>query len=190
MGPFSDGERLITNAETAFVDTCEWEHPRTLEYLPEYLRKYGFESKRTVAPTIASKKAGCPHTLVITAAGLRAADATRYGAPRRHILAIKGLQSAPHIPDKGRYRGQIVCQAHQVKGRCRIRQENKVWQSLSLYRMRRIMLIIALLFLTSMSVYYGACMPISLRLLNVTLGWALVSELPQESSTFSTQVSL
>lgn len=74
---FSIGERLLINVETAFVDTSEWETPRTLENLPGYLRKYGFKSKRAAATTIASKKVGCPHTLVITAAGLRAANVTR-----------------------------------------------------------------------------------------------------------------
>jgi len=77
MDLFSNGERLIIRIETAFVDTSEWETLRTLENLPGYLRKYGFKSKRAAATSIASKKVGCPHTLIITAAGLRAANATR-----------------------------------------------------------------------------------------------------------------
>jgi len=77
MDLFSDGERLIIRIETSFIDTSEWETPRTLENLPGYLRKYGFKSKRAAATSIAFKKVGCPHTLIITAAGLRAANATR-----------------------------------------------------------------------------------------------------------------
>lgn len=106
---FSRGDRLIKIVDTAFVDTSGWETPRTLENLPGYLRKYGFDSKRAAAPTIASKKSGCPHTLIITAAGLRAANVTRYGAPLRHVLAVDRNQSAPHVPDQERYCGQIIC---------------------------------------------------------------------------------
>lgn len=99
----------MRNVDTAFVDTSEWETPRTLENLPKYLRKYGFNSKRAAASTIASKTFGCPHTLIITAAGLRAANATRYGAPLRHVLAVDRDQSAPHLRDQERYCGQAIC---------------------------------------------------------------------------------
>lgn len=65
--------------EKAFVDTSEWDKPRTLANMPGYLRSYGLGSKSSAAAqTKVATKPGSPHTLVITSAGLRAADATRY----------------------------------------------------------------------------------------------------------------
>jgi len=58
----------------AVLDTSSWEKPRNLENLPEFLKKFAdAKEKLDVAP----KEKGCPHTLVIAAAGIRAADLTR-----------------------------------------------------------------------------------------------------------------
>jgi len=64
-----EAEQVI---ETAILDTSEWENPRTLQNLPDFLRKY-----TTGNLASAPSKPGCPHTLVLASAGLRAADLTR-----------------------------------------------------------------------------------------------------------------
>ncbi|KAG7007733.1 racA [Physcia stellaris] len=63
--------------ERALKDTSTWDKPRTLHDLPDYLKRY---SRKDLGPrklSSASSSLGSPHTLVITAAGLRAADAAR-----------------------------------------------------------------------------------------------------------------
>ncbi|WEW57519.1 Protein cms1 [Emydomyces testavorans] len=60
----------------AFLDTSSWQSPRSLEQLPSFLKKH--------SPNIlsqASEAKGSPHTLVVTLAGLRAADLTRWAVP-------------------------------------------------------------------------------------------------------------
>ncbi|KAF2427588.1 hypothetical protein EJ08DRAFT_592794 [Tothia fuscella] len=58
----------------AILDTSSWEEMRDLTQLPAFLRKFA-EPGETLEVGPLSK--GSPHTLVITAAGLRAADLTR-----------------------------------------------------------------------------------------------------------------
>lgn len=60
------------------MDTSDWDKPRILSNLPDYLDRYGQKSAKSRNLSIASKKLGSPHTLVVTGAGIRAADATRY----------------------------------------------------------------------------------------------------------------
>ncbi len=109
-----------------------------------------------------------------------------YGAPLRHVLAVDRTQGAPHVPDKGRYRGQVICQAHQAEGRHRICQENKVRQSLMVYSMLNtcVSMHCYSLLRGRYACYYAACMPIRRNLLKIILEWVLVSEPPRESSTF------
>ncbi len=66
-------------AESAIHDTSDWPKERLVEQLPQFLDKYSASAGRSKSLSVASKKAGAPHTLVITSAGLRAADITRYG---------------------------------------------------------------------------------------------------------------
>ncbi|KAL1959603.1 hypothetical protein VTO42DRAFT_1638 [Malbranchea cinnamomea] len=61
--------------ESAFLDTSSWESKRTLENLPSFLKAY--TPKKGSVLSTASETKGSPHTLVITSAGLRAADITR-----------------------------------------------------------------------------------------------------------------
>lgn len=63
--------------ESAIQDTSDWTQPRLLPNLPQFLDNYN--SARSKSLSFASKKLGAPHTLVVTSAGLRAADITRYG---------------------------------------------------------------------------------------------------------------
>lgn len=53
-------------------DTSSWTEPRTLENLPAFLK----QQCGKLAPTPA-KPMGAPHTLVVTASGIRAADVFR-----------------------------------------------------------------------------------------------------------------
>jgi protein CMS1 len=59
----------------AIQDTTSWDKPRTLASLPSFLEKYSGNSTKLWS---ASKKNGAPHTIIVTAAGLRAADIARY----------------------------------------------------------------------------------------------------------------
>ena len=68
----------MPGSERAITDTSGWDKPRILENLPEYLDWCVHKSEKSENMSTASKKPGSPHTLVVTGAGLRAADATRY----------------------------------------------------------------------------------------------------------------
>ncbi|KAM3064971.1 Protein cms1 [Clarireedia jacksonii] len=59
---------------TAIQDTTSWDKPRTLDNLPEFLEKFSGNATKLWS---ASKKNGSPHTIIVTAAGLRAADIAR-----------------------------------------------------------------------------------------------------------------
>lgn len=58
----------------AIRDTTSWDKPRTLDTLPSFLEKFSGNSTKLWS---ASKKNGAPHTIIVTAAGLRAADIAR-----------------------------------------------------------------------------------------------------------------
>ncbi|KAI5300084.1 ribosomal protein S15 [Ascosphaera pollenicola] len=61
--------------EGAFKDTSSWQETRNLENLPSFLKSQWPNGGKNLS--IAPEQKGSPHTLVITAAGLRAADLTR-----------------------------------------------------------------------------------------------------------------
>ncbi|EPE24304.1 hypothetical protein GLAREA_08155 [Glarea lozoyensis ATCC 20868] len=60
--------------ESYICDTTSWSQKRTLDNLPGFLEKFAGNSTKLWS---ASKKNGAPHTIVVTAAGLRAADIAR-----------------------------------------------------------------------------------------------------------------
>jgi len=66
---------LIRASANAIQDTTSWDKPRTLDTLPGFLEKFSGNSTKLWS---ASKKNGAPHTIIVTAAGLRAADMARY----------------------------------------------------------------------------------------------------------------
>ena len=68
---------LMPSTEKAFRDTTGWEKQRLLEDLPNFLEYYSSKSQQKKNLSMASKKKGAPHTIVVTSAGLRAADITR-----------------------------------------------------------------------------------------------------------------
>ncbi|KAH8802779.1 U3-containing 90S pre-ribosomal complex subunit-domain containing protein [Xylogone sp. PMI_703] len=58
----------------AILDTTQFQRPRSLDNLSSFLEHF---SENPTKLWSASKKNGSPHTIIITAAGLRAADITR-----------------------------------------------------------------------------------------------------------------
>ncbi|KAI4155476.1 MAG: hypothetical protein LQ340_000992 [Diploschistes diacapsis] len=60
----------------AFADTTGWDSPRSLDNFPDFLEHFSKEGGPHDLRT-APKQNGTPHTIVVTAAGLRAADITR-----------------------------------------------------------------------------------------------------------------
>ena len=56
------------------MDTDAWEKPRTADNMAEFVRQFADKGEKLED---AVKENGCPHTIVIAAAGLRAADLTR-----------------------------------------------------------------------------------------------------------------
>jgi len=79
-----------------FHDSSTWSKPRTLENLAEFLKIHN--GKMTPTP---DNPKGAPHTLVITASGIRAADAFRAlksGLPKQGIKnAVITKLFAKHI---------------------------------------------------------------------------------------------
>ncbi|KAI9875236.1 MAG: hypothetical protein M1830_008718 [Pleopsidium flavum] len=63
--------------EKAFIDTSSWAKPRKLSSLAEFLEHYSTISGQAKNLSSSSKLKGAPHTIVVTGAGLRAADLTR-----------------------------------------------------------------------------------------------------------------
>ena len=59
-----------------FFDTTDFELPRNLDNLPPFLERFSQSAERLSG---SSGTPGSPHTLVISASGLRAADVTRSG---------------------------------------------------------------------------------------------------------------
>ncbi|KAL4754753.1 hypothetical protein BDW72DRAFT_101971 [Aspergillus terricola var. indicus] len=60
--------------ESAFLDTSSFTSPRTLEKLPDFLKAF---SPKGVKLSDSSEQKGTPHTIVVSPAGLRAADVVR-----------------------------------------------------------------------------------------------------------------
>ena len=59
---------------SAFVDTSGWDKPRDTERLPDFMKEFAAGAKNR---PLKARGTGRPHTLVVSAAGLRAADLTR-----------------------------------------------------------------------------------------------------------------
>ncbi|KAL3483653.1 U3-containing 90S pre-ribosomal complex subunit-domain containing protein [Aspergillus germanicus] len=60
--------------DSAFLDTSSFDSPRTLEKLPDFLKAF---SPKGANLSDSSEQKGTPHTLVVSPAGLRAADVVR-----------------------------------------------------------------------------------------------------------------
>ena len=71
------GTELTLDTAKAILDTTAFEKPRTTEALPDFLEQFAGTAKRKKKLSQSAAETGSPHTLVITGAGLRAADLTR-----------------------------------------------------------------------------------------------------------------
>jgi hypothetical protein len=95
----------------AILDTTSWETPRNLEQLPKFLLQFAGSQKEL---EIGPKDCGRPHTLVVTAAGLRAADLTRFVLKENRIInEADSQQSFEAILNKKEQGGEVVRKAHQ-----------------------------------------------------------------------------
>ncbi|PGH26708.1 hypothetical protein AJ80_01654 [Polytolypa hystricis UAMH7299] len=81
--------------EQAFLDTSSWQSSRNLENLPSFLKAH--VPKKGASLSIAPEETGSPHTLVITLAGLRAADITRSLRPFQNKDCAVAKLFAKHI---------------------------------------------------------------------------------------------
>ncbi|KAJ5884988.1 Protein CMS1 [Penicillium taxi] len=79
---------------SAFLDTTSFAEPRSLDKLPEFLKAF---SPKNADLSKASEHNGTPHTLVISAAALRAADVVRALRPFHTKTSIVGKLFAKHI---------------------------------------------------------------------------------------------
>ncbi|KAJ5110916.1 Protein CMS1 [Penicillium argentinense] len=84
----------ISVPESAFLDTTSFESTRSLEQLPAFLKKF---SPKGADLSKSSQKEGTPHTLVISAAALRAADVVRALRSFQNKESIVGKLFAKHI---------------------------------------------------------------------------------------------
>ncbi|KAI2786651.1 Protein CMS1 [Penicillium oxalicum] len=80
--------------DSAFLDTTSFAEPRNLEKLPSYLKSF---SPKGADLAKASEQKGTPHTLVISAAALRAADVVRALRSFQTKESIVGKLFAKHI---------------------------------------------------------------------------------------------
>jgi len=80
---------LMANPANSIGDTTSWDKPRTLDNIPGFLEKFAGNSTKLWS---ASKKNGTPHTIIVTAAGLRAAETARYGCPKDLIMVLIRLE--------------------------------------------------------------------------------------------------
>ncbi|KAJ5639716.1 Protein CMS1 [Penicillium longicatenatum] len=84
----------LSVSDSTFLDTSAYTEPRTLEKLPEFLKTF---SPKGSDLSKSSEQKGTPHTLVITGAGLRAADIVRALRPFQNKESIVGKLFAKHI---------------------------------------------------------------------------------------------
>ncbi|KAK2758056.1 hypothetical protein FQN54_004462 [Arachnomyces sp. PD_36] len=81
--------------EQAFLDTSSWDSSRKIDDLPAFLKKHT-PSKGSPLSKAADEN-GSPHTLVVTLAGLRAADLTRALRTFQNQNSAVGKLFAKHI---------------------------------------------------------------------------------------------
>ncbi|KAL8710198.1 MAG: hypothetical protein Q9220_005129 [cf. Caloplaca sp. 1 TL-2023] len=80
--------------ESAISDTSGWERERSIEGLPDFLVHFAQDNEKAMRLTVAPRQLGAPHTLVLTAAALRAASLARYNAFPSMLLRFTSSQSA------------------------------------------------------------------------------------------------
>lgn len=68
------GQDAYASLAGCIKDTTSWKEQRTVEKLPDFLEEVAQEPKSLGQ---APKDAGAPHTIIVTGAGLRAANIVR-----------------------------------------------------------------------------------------------------------------
>lgn len=71
----------------AIKDSSSFSEPRSLENLPAFLEMHA-KNPKTLGD--APKENGSPHTIIVTGAGLRAAEVVRYGSPSIVLFPFLG----------------------------------------------------------------------------------------------------
>jgi len=79
---------------SAIRDTTSWDKPRTIENLPAFLERFSTNPTKLWQ---ASKKNGAPHTIIVTGAGIRAAELARTIRKFSTIDATVAKLFAKHI---------------------------------------------------------------------------------------------
>ncbi|MCJ1296368.1 hypothetical protein MMC34_007934 [Xylographa carneopallida] len=74
---FSENLSLAQVEEKRVPETASWQRPRILDNLPEFIKEFSSCIGESTKLPLSLKDTGSPHTVVVTAAGLRAADITR-----------------------------------------------------------------------------------------------------------------
>lgn len=100
-------------SQRIFYETSDFELARKLDNLPSFLERFS-DSREGLSRS--SEDAGSPHTLVIAASGLRAADVTRFGfLLSRFSLDAESLQKVfTKIPKSGFRCWEAICKAYQA----------------------------------------------------------------------------
>ena len=110
------------------MDTTEYTELRTLDKLPAFLEYFSRgEGGKAGDLRRASKQNGSPHTLIVTAAGLRAADITRYlsfSLSREPVSDCWKISS--DLPISRCDSRKALCEAHQDLGVHRFTEEEEV----------------------------------------------------------------
>ena len=75
---YSTWNGFMTFQVHAITETASWQRPRILDNLPEFIKEFSSCIGESTKLPLSLKDTGSPHTVVVTAAGLRAADITRY----------------------------------------------------------------------------------------------------------------
>ncbi len=78
MVTYHEADISMSKSETAWCDTTGWDQPRDLDHLPEFLEHFARSSEGQNGLAWAAETKGAPHTILITGAGLRAADLSRW----------------------------------------------------------------------------------------------------------------
>lgn len=113
-------------SQSIFFDTSDFGLPRELDNLPSFLEHFS-DSTEDLSTT--SEDPSTPHTLVIAASGLRAADVTRFEiSPSLLSLDAECLgQVSTEIPITRFRCCEAVCQAYQAARGRGICKAHKVW---------------------------------------------------------------
>lgn len=82
-------KRSSCSAENAILDTSGWDQERLLQFFPSFLEHFAQSSGASASLAVAPEKPGTPHTLVLTAAALRAVELVRYDSTLFYCASVR-----------------------------------------------------------------------------------------------------